>query len=404
MRHRGSPPGGRSAQCGPIARDAQRRGGRRDEVQRKPGALSPDFKVDGPLASARQPRQRIIDSMQRRLGANRFGGLALLVFLCGCSTVEPEALSDPAVTEDTPPPPTVDPVPAELPDIVARVHTRSITREELERAVRSAEIQAGQALPTQFRDQVYRSVLDRLVSFRLLVMESETRSISVDDTTVEARIETIRSSFPSEDAFETQLDSWNTTLETLRDETRRDLLVEHVLESEVLSGLEVDAEVVREFYEQHADQFTEGGGVRARHILVGMSPDATDSDKAEARERADTLRRDVEAGADFAEVARTIPRTRGRRPTAATLAPSSAVRPCRNSRRRCSRWSQAISATWWRRRSGFTSSKWLNGRKSASSRSPKRVLRSASFFSSRNSRHEPQRSSRSSGRGTRSKS
>ena len=243
--------------------------------------------------------------MQRRLWANRFGGLALLVFLCGCSTVEPKAPSDPAVTEDTPPPPTVDPVPAELPDIVARVHTRSITREELERAVRSAEIQAGQALPTQFRDQVYRSVLDRLVSFHVLVMESETRSISVDDTTVEARIETIRSSFPSEDAFETQLDSWNTTLETLRDETRRDLLVERVLESEVLSGLEVDAEVVREFYEQHADQFTEGGGVHARHILVGMSPDATDSDKAEARERADTLRRDVEAGADFAEVART---------------------------------------------------------------------------------------------------
>ena len=43
MRHRGSPPGGRNAQCGPLASDAQRRGGRRGP------ATTPDFKVDGPV-------------------------------------------------------------------------------------------------------------------------------------------------------------------------------------------------------------------------------------------------------------------------------------------------------------------------------------------------------------------
>ena len=43
MRHRWSPPGGRSAQCGPIVSDAQRRGGRRGP------ATTPDVKVDGPL-------------------------------------------------------------------------------------------------------------------------------------------------------------------------------------------------------------------------------------------------------------------------------------------------------------------------------------------------------------------
>ena len=43
MRHRGSPPGGRSAQCGPIVGDAQRRGGRRGP------ATTPEFTVEGPL-------------------------------------------------------------------------------------------------------------------------------------------------------------------------------------------------------------------------------------------------------------------------------------------------------------------------------------------------------------------
>ncbi len=231
--------------------------------------------------------------------------LAPVALVIGCSAGGLETPADPAGALEPLYLPTGNPVPHELPAIVARVNTHTITSDELERAVRSAEIKAGQALPPQFRDQVYRSVLDRLVSFHLLLQESETLSLSADNAAVAARIEIIRSSFPSDDAFETQLSGWETTLDALREETRRDLLVERVLASEVLPGIEVDVETAREFYELHTAQFTEGGGVRARHILIGISPDASDREKAKARGRADRLRRDAEGGADFAELART---------------------------------------------------------------------------------------------------
>ena len=242
--------------------------------------------------------------MRQRFHSRRWMGLPL-VLVIGCGAGGLETPADPAGALEPLNLPAADRVPEQLPAIVARVNTHTITSDELERAVRSAEIKAGQALPPQFRDQVYRSVLDRLVSFHLLLQESETLSISVDDAAVDARIEVIRSSFPGDDAFETQLRSWETTLDALREETRRDLVVERVLESEVLPGIEVDVETAREFYELHSDQFTEGGGVRARHILIGVSPDASDREKAEARDRADRLRRDAEGGADFAELART---------------------------------------------------------------------------------------------------
>ena len=231
--------------------------------------------------------------------------LAPLVLVLGCSAGGLETPAGPAGTLEPVNLPTSEPVPEQLPAIVARVNSHAVTGDELERAVRSAEIQAGQALPPQFRDQVYRSVLDRLVSFHLLLQESETLSISADDAAVDARIEVIRSSFPTDEAFETQLSSWETTLDALREETRRDLLVERVLESEALPGIEVDIETAREFYELHTEQLTEGGGVRARHILIGISPNASDREKSEARDRADRLRRDAEGGADFAELART---------------------------------------------------------------------------------------------------
>ncbi len=221
----------------------------------------------------------------------------------GCGAA-PDVPEKPSAAADSPAPPAVDPVPDELPDVVARVDDYPITRDELERAVRSAEVQAGQALPTPFRDSVYRAVLDRLVSFHLLLQESERRSIVVDDAAIEARIDTIRSGFPDEEAFETQLDSWNTSLYILRGEARRDLLVERVLESAVLAGIEIDPEAVRAFYDQHPPQFTERGGVRARHILIGVSPDAAEPDRAQARERARRLRLDAANGGDFEALAR----------------------------------------------------------------------------------------------------
>ena len=242
--------------------------------------------------------------MRQRFHSRRWLWLPLgLVIGCGAGGLDTPA--DPAGALEPLNLPAADRVPEELPAIVARVNSHTITSDELERAVRSAEIQAGQALPPQFRDQVYRSVLDRLVSFHLLLQESQTLSISADDAAVDAQIEVIRSSFPSDEAFETQLRSWDTTLDALRAETRRDLVVERVLESAVWPGLEVDLETARQFYELHGEQFTEGGGVRARHILIGVSPDASGEEKTDARERANGLRRDAAGGADFAELART---------------------------------------------------------------------------------------------------
>lgn len=228
----------------------------------------------------------------------------------GESVTPADPAGQPAVAAGVPgapagvPAPAAEPVPAELPDVVARVDAHSITRDELERAVRSAEIRAGQALPTPFRDSVYRAVLDRLVAFHLLLQESERRRIAVDDAAVDARIDTIRSDFPNDEAFEARLDSWNTSLAVLRDEARRDLLVERVLESAVFADIEIDTDTVRAFYEQHPAQFTERGGVRARHILIAASPDAAAPERAEARERARRLRAEAADGADFAALAR----------------------------------------------------------------------------------------------------
>lgn len=242
-------------------------------------------------------------------GACAVGVSVALGCVGGCGAQPPDdapaAVADPASTLEplSVPGPAADPVPETLPAVVARVNAHEITNVELERAVRSAEIQAGQALPAHLRDQIYRSVLERLVSFRVLLQESASRGLKVDETVVDERINSLKANFPTPEAFETQLDSWDTTLDILRGETRRDLLVERVLETAVPSEVEVDAETARAFYDQHMEQFTGGGAAQARHILIGLSPDAAEADKASARARAEGVLGDLEAGGDFAELA-----------------------------------------------------------------------------------------------------
>ncbi len=241
--------------------------------------------------------------------------LAVLVMVAACADSTPAPADDPTADEtpaaapatpaDAPEIPPVDPVPEVLPDVVARVNDVQITSDELERAVRSAEIQAGQPLPAQLRDQVYRSVLDQLVSFHLLLQESESLSLTVADADLDERIDGMRANFPDEAAFQSQLTNWETTLDTLREETRRDMQVEQLIASQVLPGIDIDAEAARAFYDEHPEQFTRPGGRTARHLLIGVSPNASDDDKNTARSRAADLRQQVLDGADFAELART---------------------------------------------------------------------------------------------------
>ena len=223
---------------------------------------------------------------------------------CGSATEPEPAVQTPGAVTAAPAPGPADPTPDPLPAVVARVNGRAIPREDFERAVRSAETQAQQPVPPQLRADVYRSVLDRLVAFHLLIQESETRGLIVEEAEVDTEIARLRSTFPSSDAFEQRLAEWQTSLDVLREETRKDLLVAKVIELEVLPKLSLDEDSVRAFYDEHRDQLTEPVAVRASHILIGVDPGADADMVQRAHNEAVALVTRARAGADFGALAR----------------------------------------------------------------------------------------------------
>lgn len=196
-------------------------------------------------------------------------------------------------------------VQADLPEVVARVNGTPILRNEFERAVRSAEVRAGQVVPASLRAAIYDRVLDRLIVFHLLLQEARTRQLVVDDGEVDAEIDRLREDFPSEEDFEAQLSEWGTSLDELRTERRRDMLIAKLFEADVTPRVAVGDEAVRAFYDQHPDQFAETEAVQASHILIETAPDGAPAERDAARARAEAIRSEaLAAGADFGALAR----------------------------------------------------------------------------------------------------
>jgi peptidyl-prolyl cis-trans isomerase C len=241
----------------------------------------------------------------------RFVLVALLVCTCACkrpadadATQAAARLGLPAAASNDAQAAPPKPVPAALPDVVARVNGESVTKAEFEAAVAAVEQQNGGKVPPEQRDRIYRAVLDQLVGVKLLAQEVTARKVSVPDADVEARIAALRQQFPSEDVFNRALKAQQKTVDGLKADARRDLSISKLLQDALANKVAVTSEQAKKFYDENPDRFKQPERVRASHILIGVPQGADAVTKDAARKRAEDLLKQVKAGKDFAALAK----------------------------------------------------------------------------------------------------
>jgi peptidyl-prolyl cis-trans isomerase C len=184
--------------------------------------------------------------------------LALLVvlFAAACSrdsTSTPEAPAPAAgsATESQAP---IKPLPAQLPDVLARVNGETVTRKELEEYVQNLEGRAGGPVPADQRDRIYRDVLDQLVGYKLLLQEATARKVVVPETEVDARIDQVRKQFPSEDLFMQTLIDRKMTVEQIKADARKEIAIGRLIDSAIADKVAVKPEQVEAFYKTKAEK------------------------------------------------------------------------------------------------------------------------------------------------------
>jgi peptidyl-prolyl cis-trans isomerase C len=232
--------------------------------------------------------------------------IAAAIWLCACSNTPANAGTPQAGAAGAQAPAAAasKPVPAQLPEVLARVNGESVTKADFDRAIAALEGRAGGPVPAEQRDQIFRRVLDQIVSYKLLVQEMHARKVDASDQEVNTRLEEIQAQFPSEEAFKQMLAARNTTLEQLRGDARQDLAVQKMIDAEIAPKVQVTPEQLADFYAKNPDQFKQPERVHASHILIGVPRGADAAAKAQAHAKAEQVLTDVKAGKDFAALAK----------------------------------------------------------------------------------------------------
>ena len=224
----------------------------------------------------------------------------------------------PATPAAPPQAPAVKPVPAQLPEVVARVNGEAISGKELEDAIRAISGRQGPVPPDQ-RDRVYRGVLDDMIGYRLMIQEAKARKVAIADAEVDAQVAQIRSQFQNDAQFQQALAAQNTTIEAVRNDTRDEMSAAKLVEGEIGSKIAVKPEAVTDFYNKNQDKFQQGPRVRASHILIGIPQNADAATRQQAKSKAEALLKDLKAGKDFAEAAKANSQDPGSAPNGGDL-------------------------------------------------------------------------------------
>ena len=228
-----------------------------------------------------------------------------LAAACQKTPAPPATAAQPAAPAASAQPAAPKPVPAQLPEVMAKVNGDAIPRSEFERALAALQAQAGGPVPPDRRDAIYRQVLDQLVAFRLLAQESAARRVVIPETDIDGQFAQIRGQFPNEQAFVSALGERGMTPDKLREDIRRQMAAMKLVEVAVAPSVNVGDADIEAFYKQNPDRFQEPEAVHASHILIRVAEGADPAARQQARTEAqNVLASAKKKGADFSALAK----------------------------------------------------------------------------------------------------
>ncbi|MBQ6391866.1 MAG: peptidylprolyl isomerase [Eggerthellaceae bacterium] len=158
-------------------------------------------------------------------------------------------------------------------------------------------LSANAMTPESLREQTINSLVDK----ELLKSNASSLGITVEDSEIDQHVESMKSNFESEEAWQAALKQAGFTEESYRESIRTSLLQDklnthfqdnaNVTDEDLLTA----ADTVGMYYD---------GAKRSSHILFKVDDKTDEAAMAAAREKAEAVLSQIKGGADFAELAK----------------------------------------------------------------------------------------------------
>jgi peptidyl-prolyl cis-trans isomerase SurA len=195
-------------------------------------------------------------------------------------------------------------------EVVAKVNSYKIFRSELDKNYNS-RVAGSPQKPTAAEEEALRlNILSQLIDIQLHLQKAEKLGILATDDEVESKFAQAKAPYTQEE-FQKRLKDLGITEEDSKQEIRRNLTIDKLLNKEIGSKVTISDSDLQNYYNQHKADFNL---IEPRyfvaHILVtgqpmgqpGESPGKAQND-AEARKKIQEAEHRLESGEDFASVA-----------------------------------------------------------------------------------------------------
>lgn len=194
--------------------------------------------------------------------------------------------------------------------IAATVNGRNILLKEVERSMTQQTGPNVTKLSPLELAQARLSVLEKLIQREVLFQRAEREKLMPTEDQIDGAINQQKSNTGmTSEAFEKALREQNISMETLREEARKDLAIAS-LQDKYSGKISISDKEVEDFYNNNRQQFVNARGVALAMIMVdpadnsasGISDDA--KNESDAKLKIDSIYQRLQSKADFATVAR----------------------------------------------------------------------------------------------------
>jgi len=179
---------------------------------------------------------------------------------------------------------------------IAEINKSGITSDQLQSAFLNAisryDDKALSSLDQSAIVSFKKNILNQLIDYELLYQQAQKEKVKISNDEINLEIDKIKDNFSSPEEFDGALKANNITLSQLKEDIKRQLMINKVLE-EIRSQVSISDEELSEYYNENKESLFEPEQVHARHILV------------ETEEEANNLLLQLKEGlTDFSELAK----------------------------------------------------------------------------------------------------
>jgi parvulin-like peptidyl-prolyl isomerase len=179
--------------------------------------------------------------------------------------------------------------------VVAEVADQVITVQDLRQAYFREGEKFGVDVETSPSPSpsIKQQLLDQLIQEEILYQEALKSGIHISEEEMEGEIRKFKAGY-SEKSFQEMMQKRHIDYEGWREVKRKRFFIHRFLEKKLFSQASVSEDRIKEYYDRHQTEFTRSEAVRVRQIVT------------DTLEKAESLRKRIQAGENFAHLARTL--------------------------------------------------------------------------------------------------